>query len=323
LRLDQGRRHSREGSQDWNVRGDRVVLVHSLTPAVKLVRPDAPTSWKGLEAADSSEDIELLWVVAVGILHNLLAGPSCYSPAGFALTGPACGTCDEAWVVGVVDEFLVRVPSMKPLVSSPNCHFLLPRWFARTLHVRPKGIVFCCLVVLFAHDLPKGTFFVALPTGGFTAGTPARYGDGRRRPSIPVGLLAEAPESVFAHWRSVEAWYRDGPSLLRWRLRTPGTSVRPPGPVLDATKPSFPRIARDLFQPAGSKPCILVCLAKRSPALQACNRMRNSQADGVPRGTGLRRSNHASGVFCSSRSPEFMPRKRTGIPRERSSSRPG
>jgi hypothetical protein len=40
------------------------------------------------------------------------------------------------------------------------------------------------------------------------------------------------------------------------------------------------------------------CLAKRSPALQACNRMRNSQADGVPRGTGLRRSNHASGVFC-------------------------
>ena len=53
------------------------------------------------------------------------------------------------------------------------------------------------------------------------------------------------------------------------------------------------------------------CLAKRSPALQACNRMRNSQADGVPRGTGLRRSNHASGVFLfwlfPSRSPEFMP----------------
>ena len=37
-------------------------------------------------------------------------------------------------------------------------------------------------------------------------------------------FLAEAPESVFAHWRSVEAWYRDDPSLLRWRLRPPGTS---------------------------------------------------------------------------------------------------
>ena len=37
-------------------------------------------------------------------------------------------------------------------------------------------------------------------------------------------------------------------------------------------------------------------LVKRSPALQACNRTRNSQADGVPRGTRLRRSNQASGV---------------------------
>src|SRR5262249_17760806 len=49
------------------------------------------------------------------------------------------------------------------------------------------------------------------------------------------------------------------------------------------------------------------CLAKRSSALQACNRMRNSQADGVPRGTGLRRSDPASGAFCvggNSRSPE-------------------
>jgi hypothetical protein len=44
-----------------------------------------------------------------------------------------------------------------------------------------------------------------------------------------VGRQAEAPESVFAHWRSVEAWYRDDPSLLRWRLRThqEPTSDRP------------------------------------------------------------------------------------------------
>lgn len=34
-----------------------------------------------------------------------------------------------------------------------------------------------------------------------------------------VGLIeTEAPDSVFAHWRSVEAWYRDDPSLLRWRF---------------------------------------------------------------------------------------------------------
>jgi hypothetical protein len=44
----------------------------------------------------------------------------------------------------------------------------------------------------------------------------------RRLPSIRVGLRAEAPESVFAHWRSVEAWYRDDPSLLRRRKRLPG-----------------------------------------------------------------------------------------------------
>lgn len=58
-----------------------------------------------------------------------------------------------------------------------------------------------------------------LSTGGFGCGTPARYGDHRRLPSIRVGLIyAEAPESVFAHWRSVEAWYRNDPSLRRWRL---------------------------------------------------------------------------------------------------------
>ena len=49
--------------------------------------------------------------------------------------------------------------------------------------------------------------------------------------------------------------------------------------------------------PAPLQALCLLGLVKRSPALQACNRMRNSQADGVPRGTRLRRSNHASGVF--------------------------
>jgi len=60
------------------------------------------------------------------------------------------------------------------------------------------------------------------------------------------------------------------------------------------------RITLDLLQPVGSTQVYWSCLAKRSPALQACNRMRNSQADGVPRGAGLRRSNHASGAFLLS-----------------------
>jgi hypothetical protein len=33
--------------------------------------------------------------------------------------------------------------------------------------------------------------------------------------------LVEAPESVFAYWRSVEAWYRDDPSLLRYAYAHP------------------------------------------------------------------------------------------------------
>jgi hypothetical protein len=120
--------------------------------------------------------------------------------------------------------------------------------------------------------------------------------------------LAEAPESVFAHWRSVEAWYRDDPSLLRWRLRPPGTgSGRPDQSSTRRNR----RSTRILLISFGA--CIhevyWSCLAKRSPALQACNRMRNSQADGVPRGTRLRKVQPCfrSFLFVPSRSPEFMP----------------
>ena len=49
---------------------------------------------------------------------------------------------------------------------------------------------------------------------------------------------AETPQSVFAHWRSAEAWYRDDPSLLRWPCGHTRNFVRSPGPVLDATLPS-------------------------------------------------------------------------------------
>jgi hypothetical protein len=70
---------------------------------------------------------------------------------------------------------------------------------------------------------------------------------GRRLASAMAGdrLLSvsafwtDTPESVFARWRSVEAWCRDDPSLLRWCVRHLEKRFRPPGPVLDATKPSF------------------------------------------------------------------------------------
>jgi hypothetical protein len=158
---------------------------------------------------------------------------------------------------------------------------------ARTFHAYLWWLLFLpslgCRRFFCTTTSLKEPFFVALQTGGFTVGTPARLGDGRRRPSIRVGLLAETPESVFAHWRSVEAWYRDGPSLLRWRLRTPGTTSGRPDQSSTRRNRRSTLISLDLLQPDGSRPCILVCLAKRSPALQACNRMRNNQADGVPR----------------------------------------
>jgi len=39
--------------------------------------------------------------------------------------------------------------------------------------------------------------------------------------SAPEGQQAEAPQSVFAHWRSAEAWYRDDPSVTRLPLGKP------------------------------------------------------------------------------------------------------
>jgi hypothetical protein len=134
------------------------------------------------------------------------------------------------------DDAQLGVPSMRPLVSSASCVFVFPCWFARTEHVGPARGHF--LGSVFSHVLVErcsSRFRLAAPL----AGRRLAFGDGRRRPSIRVGLRAEAPESVFAHWRSVEAWYRDDPSLLRWRLAHTRNYVRSPGPVFNATKPSF------------------------------------------------------------------------------------
>src|SRR6266446_6356313 len=70
-------------------------------------------------------------------------------------------------------------------------------------------------------------------TGGFKSRGRARIGPGRARDACdrllyvsahiaaPEGQHAEAPQSVFAHWRSAEAWYRDDPSVPRLPLGKP------------------------------------------------------------------------------------------------------
>jgi hypothetical protein len=129
----------------------------------------------------------------------------------------------------------------------------------------------------------------ALWTGGFAYGARARSSDGPGPPSIRVGpgngipSSAEAPESVFAHWRSVEAWYRDGPSFTRWRYSPPGPMpAARTSPRRDETVVS-PQILLPAFCPLRQRMLNFLRLVKRSPALQACNRTRNSQADGAPK----------------------------------------
>lgn len=194
---------------------------------------------------------------------------------------------------------------MNPLVSRPIRFFSRFRLSVRTVYARPVGS-------LFLPDLASDGF------GNFArrasnwrlhfedAGSRKRC---RRRPSIRVDALgAEAPESVFAHWRSVEAWYRDDPSLLRWRRALTRQLCPAARTSLQRDETVVPLDSCCFLRCPCNHAVYWLCLAKRSPALQACNRTRNSQADGVPRGTPLRRSNHACGAFLArSRSPELMP----------------
>src|ERR1700730_16199306 len=97
---------------------------------------------------------------------------------------------------------------MKVPVSSPNCLFFFPRWFARTLDAWLPSLVFCCALVSpllpslrepclsrfqLAASRAGRRLATAMPATTFYPCRPAR---------------ADAPESVFAHWRSGEAWYR-------------------------------------------------------------------------------------------------------------------
>src|SRR5258707_9888021 len=80
------------------------------------------------------------------------------------------------------------------------------------------------------------------------SGARARIGPGRARDacdrllyvsahiSAPEGQQAEAPQSVFAHWRSAEAWYRDDPSVTRRPFGKPVfTSAARTSPRRDVT----------------------------------------------------------------------------------------
>ena len=108
----------------------------------------------------------------------------------------------------------------------------------------------------------------------------------RRQTSIRVGTRvstgveqAEAPQAVFAHWRSAEAWYRDDPSVPRW----------PHGlPVYVTIARTSPRRDVAVVSPVSlACPPGAVCSAcspgEAESALQACNRR------GIPRPTAHQR----------------------------------
>lgn len=103
----------------------------------------------------------------------------------------------------------------------------------------PSSLVVC---------LVGGTSLVALHTGGFTwrdAGSRKRC---RRRPSIRVRPLWPKHLSLFSPTGDLSK-PGTGTTLLFYGgdLRSPGTSVRSPGPVFNATKPSFHSNSLDLL----------------------------------------------------------------------------
>ncbi len=97
--------------------------------------------------------------------------------------------------------------------------------------------------------------------------------------SAQCGQQAEAPQSVFAHWRSAEAWYRDDPSVTRRPLGQPVyVSIARTSPRRDVTVVSL----GSFYRPPG--PVGVTSLpGEAESALQACNRR------GIPRPTAHQR----------------------------------
>ena len=80
---------------------------------------------------------------------------------------------------------------------------------------------------------------------------------------------AETPQSVFAHWRSAEAWYRDAPSDPRRPCSQPGT--------LSVARTSHRRdvvVVSPLFRVTvlHYHLCYTCLPGEAESALQACNR---------------------------------------------------
>ena len=164
---------------------------------------------------------------------------------------------------------------------------------------------------LLSTNLPEVTLVVALATGGFACGSPASFGDAGDD-LLSVSAFGPKHLSLFSPTGDPSK-PGTGTTLLFYGSPSAHPEPRPAArtsPRRDETVVPFGRLLISLGS-WGQHDLYLWRLAKRSPALQACNRMRNSQADGVPRGTRLRRPNQVSGVFClwlsPSRSPEFMP----------------
>jgi len=176
----------------------------------------------------------------------------------------------------------IRVPSMNPLLSSPSRIFC-SSYLARAPRTLAVDGFFPRLLLLPGRTSPGGSSCRrVLSTGGFTWGTPVRVSD-----------AGDYLLSVSASWPKHLSLYSPtgdpskpgtGSTLLFYGgVAAHPEPCRPPGPVFNATKPSFhPDFFESALLPGSTRPT-LVCLAKRSPALQACNRMRNSQADGAPK----------------------------------------
>jgi hypothetical protein len=117
----------------------------------------------------------------------------------------------------------------------------------------------------------------------------------RRRPSIRVGQLGPMHLSLFSPTGDPSK-PGTGTTLL-FDGNTDATRSISDRPDQSSTRRNRRSSRMPLFPWFCLQPqAILVCLVKRNPALQACNRTRNSQADGVPKGTRLRRF-QACGAF--------------------------